>query len=69
MPRGASGVTLGSRVAESSYAGRRVAESNMPPLMRWWLNRQWAHDTRHDALMRIDVGIIAFGTLLVLLLR
>lgn len=41
----------------------------MPPLMRWWLNRQWAHDTRHDALMRIDVGIIAFGTLLVLLLR
>jgi len=59
MPRGASGVTLGSR----------LAESNMPPLMRWWLNRQWVHDTRHDALMRIDVGIIAFGTLLVLLLR
>jgi hypothetical protein len=37
--------------------------------MRWWLNRQWADDARHDALMRIDAGIIVFATLLVLLLH
>jgi hypothetical protein len=41
----------------------------MSPLTQWWLNRQWAQEARHDALRRIDVGIIVLGTLLVLLLH